>query len=594
MKTDSILLTLIILIVLGLSSCNDDKQPITIELETSSIEFDTHIANEKSIFILTNAESIDITVPPKDAEWCQASLTNRLIKIKVTENQSTSNNRSTTIIVSAKGATPAEIKVTQAARLQVDENELKTFIISAKKNNLKNDIKGIINSENKTVRISSNEWIENIKGLIVDFNTEGEVWINDTKQISGETKVSFLDDLIYTVKAKDGSSNDYEIITTGPMFTGLPIVSIFIDGNKEVVEKKTKLPASFNLTTPTETDFEMSNVEMTIRGRGNSTWGMSKKPYRVDFPSKTSLFGLPKAKKWVFLANYQDPTFLMNDIAFELGRRFELEFNHSSIHVEMFVNGTYRGNYQMTEQKETGEGRVDINTDGGFLVELDEYFDEDFKFKSKYFNLPVMVQSPKLKSDNEMDYIKEAFHAFENTLFGDNFPSNDYEEYTDVESLINFILINEIVQNPELHWPKSTYLYKEADSKIKWGPLWDFDWAFGYNGSNRYFTSNSLLFYEGGDRGGNYNGSGLFCRFFEIPNFRTQYYARWKEVKPIVQDIIKYIDEKAKYLDKSQAENFKLQEATPNTKNTSYEELINQMKSWLEDRIDFLDNKLKE
>lgn len=152
----------------------------------------------------------------------------------------------------------------------------------------------------------------------------------------------------------------------------------------------------------------------------------------------------------------------MNDVAFKLGRMFGLEFNHSSIHVELFINGRHRGNYQLTEQKEVGEGRVDIDTNGGFLVEMDSYYDEDYKFKTSILKLPVMVTDPSLNNESEMEYIKEAFRGLEDALFGESFPPDiSFENHTDVNSLINFMLINELVRNQELDHPKSTYCYKE-------------------------------------------------------------------------------------------------------------------------------------
>ncbi len=591
MKSKTIIALLSLFLFIGLTNC--EEKTASLKVDNSVVEFTTHDASEKFIQYSTNAIIVKVSVPTKDRDWCSATIVNEKIKIAVTANDTDESTRSTTITIEAENATPVLINVSQVGKAQ--ELAFRSFVIKSDKNDVNKDIVATINNDSKVINIRTSEWIGNVKNIRADFESDGEVFVKGEKQISGQSSISLMEDLNYTVKMPNGKTLDYNLEVSGPMFTNLPIVSIFIDGNKEVVEKKTKLPASFNLTTPTDTDFEMSNVEMTIRGRGNSTWREDKKPYRVDFPTKTSLFGLPKAKKWVFLANYQDPTLLMNDIAFELGRRFGLEFNHSSIHVEMFINGTYRGNYQMTEQKEVGKGRVDINTDGGFLAELDVNFDEDYQFKSDYFNLPVMVQGPKLSSNAEMEYIKDAIHELERTLYGDNFPSDDYEQYTDVRSLINFLLINELLRNQELHHPKSTYLYKEADSKIKWGPLWDFDWGFGYNGSNKYFVRNDLLFsaenaYKGDDRA----GIQFFCRFFEIPGFREKYFAQWQEMKPKAESILEYIDIKAEELSKSQFENFNIANTTPNTKDATYNELISQMKTWLRNRIDFLDKELKE
>ena len=587
MKTKISILLLIAALSFNFYSCKDEVVT-TLELDKNSIEFTTNEAAAKFLEFETNSINVRAIVPSGD-NWCSASIVNNRIKISVKENESF-EERTTVITIDAGNEITSPISVSQAGRIKTSEKKINSFIIKADKNNLKSDIQASIDNVDKLIKIRTNEWIGNAKELIVDFQSPGTLYVNNEQQISGESTQSFFEELIYTVKDSDGTSEDYKVSISGPMFTGLPVVSIFIDGDKEVVNKKPALPASFNLTNTEDYKFDMSNTEMSIRGRGNSTWEMPKKPYRIDFPSKTSLFGLPAAKKWVFLANYQDPTLLMNDIAFELGRRFGLEFNHSSIHVEMFINGTYRGNYQMTEQKEVGKGRVDIDTNGGFLTEIDTYFDEDYKFYSEHFNLPVMVADPSLNNEDEMQYIKDAFHEFERTLYGENFPSNDYEKYTDVNSLINFILINEFVRNQELHHPKSTYMYKSAGEKIKWGPLWDFDWAFGFNGSNAYFKQNNLLFYAG--HTDTRPGAQFFSRFFEIPGFKEKYLTRWKEVKPIAQDIVNYIDTKANELNKSQHENFNIKDTTPNTKNATYGELISQMKKWIENRIEFLDKEL--
>lgn len=376
------------------------------------------------------------------------------------------------------------------------------------------------------------------------------------------------------------------------MFTGLPVISIDIDDGLEVVQKTLKLPSTLNMVVPGNESFDMNEERMTIRGRGNTTWGMPKKPYRIDFPSKTTMFGLPAAKKWILMANYQDPTLLMNDIAFELGRRFGLQYTHSSIHVDLFINGTYRGNYQLTEQKEIGEGRVEVDKKKGFLVELDSYYDEEFKFRSTHLNLPVMVADADVSSEAEMKYIVDAFQGLEDALFEPDFPNNSYENYTDAASLINFMLVNEIVENGELYHPKSTYCYKDEDTRIMWGPLWDFDYAFAYWFNGSYFRNHHLLFYPGNTRTN--AGSQFFCRFMEIPGFREMYVDRWQQMKPQVADIINYIGAMEQKLDKSQKLNFQIAAATPPGKNASYHELLGRMKQWLADRIIFLDDKFSE
>ncbi|MDR1971935.1 MAG: CotH kinase family protein, partial [Treponema sp.] len=127
---------------------------------------------------------------------------------------------------------------------------------------------------------------------------------------------------------------------------------------------------------------------------------MKKKPYRLKFIEKQKLFGLTKAKSWVLLANAGDKTLIRNSIAFEMGQRFDLPFTNHYIPVELVLNGEYRGSYLLTEQIQTGKGRVDIVDDydededmaDEYLVELDNYYDEEPKFRTSTVPFPVMIK----------------------------------------------------------------------------------------------------------------------------------------------------------------------------------------------------------
>ncbi|MBK5722418.1 CotH kinase family protein [Dysgonomonas sp. Marseille-P4677] len=575
-------------------ACNDDKNEITLIIEETSIFFESHEAQEKQISITTNALSVNIEIPVLDQEWCSAKRAGDAIIISVKENRSIESARTTSVIITAEGTASRTIKVSQQGRKTNSEIGITSFVIPAKLNNLTNDINGIINNEEQTITLTSSEWIPNIKNLIVSFVALGGVSVNGKEQVSGVTANSFFNELKYVIKKDNGITVDYDIICVGPMFTGLPVMSVNIDGGLEVVEKTTKLPAVFSLSVPNEDAIDMNSTVVTIRGRGNSTWAKPKKPYRIDFPDKTPLFHLPAAKKWVLLANYNDPTLLMNDVTFELARQMKIPFTHSSIHVELFLNGTYRGNYVLTEQNEIGEGRVNIDKTKGFLMEMDTNYDENYKFKSQYLNLPMMVSDPEPKDESGFNYIKTTMQNLESSLFESNFPNNKYEEYTDVNSLIDLILVNEIVQNAEVRHPKSLFCYKNGDSKIMWGPLWDFDLAFGhdYDDTKKYFEHSILLFYQKNE---DYRtGSKFFSRFFEDPQFRAKYKARWNEIKPLVLDLPNYIDMMSAKLMKSQAENFKIPAALPPSQNLSYQELISQMKSWINNRVAFLDEKINK
>ena len=49
-----------------------------------------------------------------------------------------------------------------------------------------------------------------------------------------------------------------------------------------------------------------------IRGRGNSTWGAEKNPFKFKLEKSTDLLGMGKNKHWVLLANHYDLSLLRN------------------------------------------------------------------------------------------------------------------------------------------------------------------------------------------------------------------------------------------------------------------------------------------
>ena len=149
-------------------------------------------------------------------------------------------------------------------------------------------------------------------------------------------------------------------------------IDIAVDGGKEVTSKQKE--DYLDCTIKVEADTAAWNFEGRgrIRGRGNSTWEWyPKKPYRIKLDKKASLLGLDEDKDWVLLANYRDPTHLMNTFVFEMGAGLGMPFTNHSRYVEVTINGDYKGLYQLTEQVEQGKNRVNIDSKQGWLLSLD-------------------------------------------------------------------------------------------------------------------------------------------------------------------------------------------------------------------------------
>jgi spore coat protein CotH len=364
--------------------------------------------------------------------------------------------------------------------------------------------------------------------------------------------------------------------------TGLPVIRIETAGHQSIESRENYLDAVISINSSPNPEYNLEETPVTIRGRGNTTWWYPKKPYRLKFPEKQKLFGYTKAKSWVLLANHQDPTLMMNTVTFKLGEKMNLPYTNHAVHVELILNGVYEGSYVLTEQVQVGKGRVDIDEDAGFLVELDSYYDEEPKFTSAASQLPVMIKSPEdLNDPSGYDFVKNSINELDRLLFADDFPENGYRDLIDTDTFIKFLIINEAVGNPELSHPKSAYMYKDKGGKICLGPLWDFDGAFCYagNGENIYFgnTDYRIPMHP------------FFKRFLDDPVFADRYKAVWNENYNEIRSIERFIDETARQLDASRKANFTVWRWL---NKPDYAAEISKMKAWWNARAAYLDTEI--
>ncbi|WP_167606175.1 CotH kinase family protein [Maribellus sediminis] len=280
-----------------------------------------------------------------------------------------------------------------------------------------------------------------------------------------------------------------------------------------------------------------------IRGRGNSTWlWYPKKPYRIKLEEKAGILGLDPNKDWVLLADYRDPTHLMNTFVFTVGQGLGLPFTNHIRYAEVTLNNEYIGLYTITEQIEEGKNRVAIDSTHGILLSLDRDDgpelapQESDNFWSSIYQLPVCIKHPNNVSSARMAQIKSDFAKLENAL-----KSADYERVAqelDISSFIDYMLIQELVYNVEVDAPRSIYLHKDIYGLWVMGPLWDFDagfdfdWGTMYTGHN-YFASHRelVLGTDPVHHAGGYHVPSFFTDLFRSKRFLSEYRARWSEIK---------------------------------------------------------------
>ena len=353
-----------------------------------------------------------------------------------------------------------------------------------------------------------------------------------------------------------------------------------------------------------------------IRGRGNSTWlWYDKKPYRIKLDEKASIVGLAADKDWVLLANYRDPSHVMNAFVFELGRIMGLPYTNHSRYMEVTLNGDYIGLYQLTEQIEQGGSRVDVDDDEGVLISLDVDDGPDLSpratdnFWSEVYWMPVCVKYPE---DIDTDPIKEDLAELESAILAirKNKGKPDaikesmdkVRELLDVQSFIDYLIIQELIYNVELAAPRSMYMHKDKGGKWVMGPLWDFDagfdfdWGTMYDGHNYFDNYKKLMLgtdpiHHGGGNGG---VPEFFTDIFRSDDFCNEFIARWEEISPRIMseawgETQKFIDAAEEAMDRN-AERWPIyfpSDGRP-VEEIDYSVEIANMYSWLVDRIDYL------
>lgn len=389
----------------------------------------------------------------------------------------------------------------------------------------------------------------------------------------------------------------------------LPCVRIeTLDGN--AITSRTEYKNATIEIDNTIKSFAKNKSAVEVRGRGNSTWTvMSKKAYKLKFAINTNLFGMGDAKKYVLLANALDETMLRNSIAFDLAKTLDVSYSTDYRFVNLFVNGKYQGVYQLCEQMEEGNSRVDVNssktgeTNTGYLV---EFYGAGDVLKDKTFRIPkvngkhlqgaepdhqFVIKSPGAKTATEaqVEYIKEYIIKANEAIFSGDYKT--FAETCDVDSFVNMFLVDEIMLNNDMGY--SFYMYKKKDGKLYLGPAWDFDQSCG-NSSHGGTT------YKGW-----YAGSphAWYLALIEMPEFRAKVKARYNQKKGDLKAIIEGVDKTintnsfdfamSNYNYNSFGSRSRWRTMKEIYSMTTYSQHVSYLKTWLTNRFIWMEDQFK-
>lgn len=582
-------LGILVTILLLFSACKDEEPPIssTKELLNFSIlksDNQGKVAND----VEASIQGSVITLPLDKYDDLKSLIAvfeynGKSITINGVEQESgvTSNDYSQPLVFTVEAEDGSKQQYTVEIALK-DTGVLSAFRF-LKKNNafLTADVSSSIGEESiiPLVTFSQSE-------LIPTFTTNAvKVLVDEVEQKSGMTKNDFSSPVVYQFIMRNGETFQYTvkaefllsaipeltITTTDPSIAEIPSKDYYLEGTLAVNGRG---------------GYEDYTGKTEVKGRGNSTWGYPKKPYRLKLNKKAEICGLGKAKNYVLLANHLDPTLMLNSVAFKIGRLLELPFTNHAIPVDVVLNGIYKGSYLLTEQIEVKENRVDLDENNSVMWELDSYWDDEPKFKSTAFNLPVMVKDPDLTTE-QFEYWKKDFNAFTTQFAKEPLEGNSYVDMIDIESVAKFLITFNLVHNMEINHPKSVFLHKEGNGKYVMGPIWDFDWAYDYEGTSNHFGRYNTPLFSSSMNG---VGTAFFQRFLQDSRVKAIYKRTWQDFKNNKLDaLLQYVDDYAVMLKPSVERNSELWENT-----RSFDTKVKELKTWLRNRAVYIDSEVSK
>ena len=470
--------------------------------------------------------------------------------------------------------------------------------------------------------------------------------LNNNQNGNGIWKLRIID--TYPM-ADSGNLNSWSIqfgnnASVVPVFSTSNLPIVIINTNNISIQNEPEINATMgivnngtgvmNNTSDVPNDY---NGNITIEYRGSYSQSLPQKPFKITTKNSAftdadvSLLGMPAEHDWCLIANYNDKVFMRNALAYKLFG----EMGHYAARnqfCEVMINGIYQGVYLLMENLKRDHNRINIaklententgvNLTGGYIFKSD-YWNETDSWQLNYhpvdhpdFNVRLVYDYPKptIITAQQKTYIQTFVNDFETALYSENYADEalGYNNYIDTDSFIDYLIVNELSRNND-GFKKSCYFNKNKNSansisKIKAGPVWDFDWAWKNIDECAIFaaTDGSGWAYKINDCYPDNNSTGWYVRLMQDVNFRNKLRCRWDNLRTTFLSetaLNNYIDTTALYLNEAQARHFVKWEnlgvntgapevdADPNT----FQGEITKFKNWISLRIAWLDANIPE
>ena len=418
---------------------------------------------------------------------------------------------------------------------------------------------------------------------------------------------------VYSFNADEGGCvplSEWDSVSINASAEALPKLYIDAEVPFDEIGKEAWVNANYTLTLGTK-EFESGGFEGSgkVKGRGNSSWTYPKKPYSIKLDSKASLLDIPKTKKYAVIPSYYDGSLMRNYVTFKAFQALEgIGYVPKCEFVDVYLNGEYNGIYILCERIGIEKSKIDIeeataeDLTGGYLIEKDINskvdFDSDLLFDCPYWANSAkdyfVLKSPEPEdeelTDAMLDYLEDYMQRIHDCIIGEN--GEDYLDYVDTSSWIDFIIVQEITKNIDGSMKTSCYMYKKSgDDHLYMTAPWDFDLAYG-----RVSWNNQAPGHNDVDDCPDANtADGFMCvnssnpwmdKLYDTkPEFSRALKERYTRYRPaLIEDLLCMIDEQAAYL-------YSVQEPNHQLWGMSFTNGVANLKSWLTARIEWLDGE---
>ena len=418
----------------------------------------------------------------------------------------------------------------------------------------------------------------------------------------------------------------WPLLSLAQTFTdsNLPIVIIETDGHVNIPDEPKVLgtmkiiwhqDGSRNYMTDIDNpEFLNYNGRIGIERRGTSSQNLQKKPYGLETlqsdnvtNNNVSILGMPKENDWVLNALAFDQTGMRDVIAYELSEKLG-QYAARRVYCEVVINDDYKGLYLFMEKIKADDNRVNIekmdNTcnsypevTGGYITKTDKTTGNDpVAWSMQCYGSGWWAQTadfihhypkPSDITNAQHIYIKNYFTNLaskagsHNTSIEDGIPS-----IIDIPSFVDFMIIAEFTSNVDVY-QYSTFFHKDKKGKLRAGPVWDYNLAFGHD----EFGNRSLYYVWQFDNNDN-TGPKFWKDLFDTDMFRCYLAKRWFEVtlegNPLDYNAIcNRIDE----LDELIQEGV-VRDNQRWHKMTQHASEVQSLKTWIQQRINWLNTNI--